>query len=81
MTAGGLVIIGATLYDRKLRAFHSGNGRLLWEADLPFSGMATPITYMTGGRQFIVIATSGQRDPKGPKGSAYVAFALPRRGR
>lgn len=79
VTAGGLVIIGATLYDQKLRAFDSSNGKLLWETVLPFSGMATPITYRVGGRQYIVIATSNSRNPKGPPGSAYVAFALPQR--
>lgn len=77
VTAGGLVVIGATIYDRKIRAFDSGTGKLLWEGALPFAGTATPITYTAGGRQFIVIATSGQRDARAPKGSAYVAFALP----
>jgi quinoprotein glucose dehydrogenase len=79
VTAGGLVVIGATIHDRKIRAFDSGTGQLLWQAALPFAGTATPVTYMADGRQFIVIATSGQRDARGPKGSAYVAFALPRR--
>jgi quinoprotein glucose dehydrogenase len=32
---------------------------------------------MVDGKQYIVIATSGQRDPKGPQGGAYIAFALP----
>jgi mono/diheme cytochrome c family protein len=76
-TAGGLVFIGATIYDRKLRAFDSRTGDLLWSAVLPYAGTATPATYMIDGRQYVVIATSGQRDPKGPQGSAYVAFALP----
>jgi quinoprotein glucose dehydrogenase len=76
VTAGGLVFIGATVYDRKLRAFDSGNGSVLWEGNLPYAGVATPITYLKNDRQFVVIATSGQRDSKGPRGSAYVAFAL-----
>jgi quinoprotein glucose dehydrogenase len=79
VTAGGLVVIGATIYDRKIRAFDSATGKLLWQGALPFAGTATPITYMAGGRQFIVIATSGQRDARAAKGSAYVAFALPLR--
>jgi quinoprotein glucose dehydrogenase len=33
---------------------------------------------MIDGRQYVVIAASGGRDPKGPVGGAYVAFALPR---
>jgi quinoprotein glucose dehydrogenase len=77
VTAGGLVIISATIYDRKIRAFNSDTGELLWQADLPFAGNATPATYMIDGRQYIVIAASGQRDRKGPQGAAYVAFALP----
>jgi quinoprotein glucose dehydrogenase len=77
VTAGGVLIIGATIYDRKLRAFDAGNGTLLWQHVLPYSGTATPITYRVGGKQFVVIAASGSRDPKGPQGSAYVAFALP----
>lgn len=78
VTAGGVVFIGATIYDHKFRAFDSRDGKLLWEAELPFSGVATPATYMIDGRQYVVIAASGARDLKGPQGGAYVAFALPR---
>jgi glucose dehydrogenase len=78
VTAGGLVFIGATVYDRKFRAFDSRTGKLLWAAELPFAGVATPSTYMIDGRQYVVIAASGARDPKGPAGGAYVAFALPK---
>ena len=77
VTAGGLVLIGATIYDRKIRAFNSDTGELLWQGDLPFAGNATPATYMVDGKQYIVLATSGLRDRKGPQGAAYVAFALP----
>jgi quinoprotein glucose dehydrogenase len=77
LTAGGLVIIGATIYDRKLRAFNSDTGELLWQAELPFAGNATPATYSIDGKQYVLIATSGERDRKGPQGAAYVAFALP----
>lgn len=77
VTAGGVVIIGATIYDRKIRAFDSRTGELLWESELPYAGNATPATYMINGKQYIVIATSGARNPNGPQGAAYVAFALP----
>jgi quinoprotein glucose dehydrogenase len=76
-TAGGLVIIAATSFDRIIRAFNSRSGKLLWEAKLPYGGVATPATYMVDGKQYIVIGTCGARDPKGPQGAAYVAFALP----
>jgi glucose dehydrogenase/cytochrome c553 len=80
VTAGGVLFIGATVYDRKFRAFDTRNGHLLWETVLPFAGIATPATYMVNGRQYVVIAASGGRDPRGPVGGEYVAFALPRRG-
>ena len=78
VTAAGVLFIGATAYDRKFRAIDARNGKLLWETVLPFAGTATPATYMVGGRQYVVIAASGGRDPKGPIGGQYVAFALPR---
>jgi len=78
VTAGGVLFIGATVYDRKFRAFDTRNGKLLWETVLPFAGLATPSTYMIDGRQYVVIASSGGRDRKGPVGGEYVAFALPR---
>jgi len=78
VTAGGVVFIGATVYDRKFRAFDSRTGQVLWEAEMPYSGVATPSAYMIDGRQYVVIAASGGRDPKSPAGGAYIAFALPR---
>jgi glucose dehydrogenase len=77
VTAGGVLFIGATVYDRRIRAFDTRTGKRLWQGDLPYSGVATPSTYSIDGRQYVVIATCGARDPKSPKGSAYVAFALP----
>jgi quinoprotein glucose dehydrogenase len=76
VTAGGLVFIGATNYDKKFRVFDKATGELLWETGLPFSGNATPITYEVEGRQFVVIAAGGGKDTKSPSGGVYVAFAL-----
>ena len=77
VTAGGLVFIGATIFDRKMHAFDSHTGKLLWEATLPFAGHATPATYAVDGKQYVVIAAGGGRDPKWSSGGVYVAFALP----
>ena len=49
VTAGGLVFIAATSYDKKLRAFDKRDGTLLWEATLPAAGNATPATYEVEG--------------------------------
>ena len=76
VTAGGLVFIGATSFDRKFRAFDKRSGALLWETTLPFSGTGTPATYEVGGRQFVVTPAGGGKDG-GPSGGVYVAFALP----
>jgi quinoprotein glucose dehydrogenase len=77
VTAGGLLFIGATNFDKKFRVFEKSTGELLWEATLPFSGNATPATYEVNGRQFVVIAAGGGKDPKSSSGGVYVAFALP----
>jgi quinoprotein glucose dehydrogenase len=78
VTAGGLLFIGATSFDKKLRAFDKSIGDLLWEMTLPFAGNATPATYEVDGRQYVVIAAGGGKDPKSPSGGVYVAFALPK---
>lgn len=76
VTAGGLVFIGATSFDKQLRAFDKTTGALLWQAALPFAGNATPATYEANGRQFIAIAAGGGKS-EGKSGGLYVAFALP----
>lgn len=77
VTAGDLLFIGATVYDKKFRAFDSRTGQLLWQTTLPFAGVATPATYMIDGKQYVVIAAGGGKDLKAPSGSVYVAFSLP----
>ena len=76
VTANGLLLIGATTYDKKFRAYDKRTGKLLWETTLPASGNATPATYMVNGRQYIVIACGGGKNGA-PSGGTYVAFALP----
>jgi len=58
VTAGGVVIVGATT-DRRLRAFDSKTGKELWAAALPGQGNANPITY-TGknGKQYVAIVAT-----------------------
>jgi quinoprotein glucose dehydrogenase len=79
VTAGGLLFIGATNFDNKFRAFDKSTGELLWAITLPFAGNATPATYEVKGRQFVVIAAGGGKNPKAPSGGVYVAFALPKK--
>ena len=76
VTENGLLIIAATTYDNKIRAFDKLSGKLLWQAKLPAAGNATPSTYMVDGKQYIVIACGGGKNGA-PSGGTYVAFALP----
>jgi quinoprotein glucose dehydrogenase len=76
VTAGGVLFIGATNFDRKFHAYDKLTGKLLWETTLPAAGSATPSTYTIGGRQFVVICAGGGKNGA-PSGSTVVAFALP----
>jgi len=81
VTAGGLVFIAATDFDKEFRAFDKLTGKLLWEATLPLAGNATPAIYEAGGRQYVVILATGGKGKAGdPSGGIYVAFALPETG-
>ena len=75
VTKGGLVFIAATK-DSKIRAFDKDTGKVLWEAELPAPGYATPAVYAVDGKQFLVIACGGGKIGS-ISGDQYVAFALP----
>ena len=68
LTASGLVFIGAAMDDR-IRAFDTETGAEIWSAMLPRSGIATPMSYVVGGKQYVVIAAGG-----------HGKMDLPRRG-
>ena len=76
VTAGGVVFIGATSFDKKFHVFDKSTGKLLWETTLPFAGNGTPATYMVNGKQFVVIAAGGGRPYGTAAGGIYVAFSL-----
>jgi quinoprotein glucose dehydrogenase len=75
-TGGGLIFVAATR-DNHLRAFDTKTGKLLWEELLPASGQATPMTYLAGNKQFVVIAAGGHGKFKTTLGDYIVAFSLP----
>jgi quinoprotein glucose dehydrogenase len=77
VTDGGLVFIGATM-DERFRAFDVASGELLWETAVPTAAMATPMSYVAGGRQFVVVAAGGHmwQYPFKP-GDWLLAWALP----
>jgi quinoprotein glucose dehydrogenase len=75
VTEGGLLFIGATVYDKRFRAIDTRTGKTLWETVLPFAATATPATYMVDGKQYVVVASGGGKDGKA-SGSLYIAFRL-----
>jgi quinoprotein glucose dehydrogenase len=78
VTAGGLLFCSGTR-DAKIRAFDKDTGKELWFGKLPWVGSAPPTTYSINGRQFVVIASCGNKVGKSNEyGDAYVAFALPK---
>ena len=76
VTAGGLVFIAGTL-DQHLRAFDLETGRELWSMPLPAGGHALPMTYATGGRQYVVLAAGGHDRLRTTFGDHVLAFTLP----
>ena len=77
VTASGLVFVGGTM-DRRLRAFSAETGKELWAAELPASAHATPMTFESGGKQYVVVAAGGSaKVDEERQGDAVVAYALP----
>ncbi len=79
VTAGGLVFISAAM-DNYLRAFDAKTGAELWQGRLPAGGQASPMSYVYGDRQYVVIAAGGHKEMETKKGDYVIAYALPRAG-
>lgn len=75
-TAGGLMFIAGT-QDNYLRAYNVTNGDLLWEARLPAGGQATPMTYESNGKQYVVVMAGGHGSFGTKMGDSLIAYALP----
>jgi quinoprotein glucose dehydrogenase len=76
VTRGGLVFIAGTL-DRYLRAFDIKTGKELWRARLPAGAHATPMTYMSGSKQYVVVTAGGHWFLGTKQGDYTLAFTLP----
>jgi quinoprotein glucose dehydrogenase len=75
LTASGIVFIGAAMDDR-IRAVDIETGEEIWSAKLPRSGIATPMSYMANGTQYVVIAAGGHGKMDLPIGDYVIAFAV-----
>jgi len=76
VTQSGLTFI-ASAGDRYLRAYETATGKQVWKTTMSGSGIASPMTYQAGGRQFVVISVSGTDGWNVTGTDRVVAFALP----
>lgn len=76
VTESGLVF-AATDDAPEMFAYDLRDGRTLWRGGLPAPAQATPMTYMAGGRQYVVVTAGGKQPESGSPGDYVVAFALP----
>ena len=67
-----LLFIGQGLESNYLWAIDKATGHEVWEMELPAQFYAAPITYLAGGRQYLVLAIGGADVPE-----QLVALALP----
>lgn len=80
-TSGNISIATGTL-DKKIYIFNNDNGKIIYEKKLPFIGSAPPTTYLSDGKQYIIVhSTGGFSLKKGypnlvETGNALVAFKL-----
>lgn len=75
-TAGGVAFVGAT-DDNRLRAFDISSGKLLWEARLPASIYATPMTYLgKSGTQYVAAVSTGGSVHGPVTNDEVIAFAF-----
>ncbi len=86
VTAGGLIF--APGGDSRIRAFDAETGNVLWTAPVGGAIRGGPSMYEMDGRQYLLVAASGEIPPAGlaPNSpppanlpSGYIAFALPSR--
>ncbi|GBR34168.1 PQQ-dependent dehydrogenase 4 [Acetobacter peroxydans] len=75
VTRGGVVFMGATA-DDYLRAFDVSTGQVIWRDRLPAGGQATPLSYESGGKQYVVIAAGGHGGLGTRSGDYIVAYTL-----
>jgi quinoprotein glucose dehydrogenase len=57
VTAGALVFVG-TPSDRRIRAYDTDSGTILWTADVFASPGGIPASYEIGGRQYIAFTVA-----------------------
>jgi len=73
-TAGGLVFMGEG--NGHFNAYDSQTGELLWQAKSEFGVNAPPISYTVDGRQYIAVASGGNKIMGFKQGDAMLVYQL-----
>lgn len=73
-TAGGLVFMGES--DGHISARDTRNGKRLWRFQTGAGVNAPPVTYQSGGKQYVVVAAGGNKLFKLSPGNAVIGFGL-----
>ncbi|MBB6165300.1 quinoprotein glucose dehydrogenase [Rhizobium wenxiniae] len=76
ITRSGVAFLGAAV-DNYFRAYDVTSGEQLWETRLPAGGQSTPMTYTTGGEQYVVIVAGGHGSVGTKAGDYIMAYKLP----
>ena len=76
VTKSGIVFVG-TDGEPALYAYRLDDGHTLSRIDLPAPAQATPMTYMSKGRQFVVVTAGGPSAAAGRPSDYVLAYALP----
>lgn len=80
-TKGNIVFASGAL-DKKIRAFSSDSGKILWEYLLPHQSFVAPSTYIRDNEQYLIVISTGGGvlKEKYPKlvtaGDYFIAFKL-----
>jgi quinoprotein glucose dehydrogenase len=66
------VVLGAGIPgEAKFRAFDKASGQIVWETTLPAGTTSGPVSYMAGGKQYVVVAIGSAK-----AGAKWVAMAV-----
>lgn len=75
VTAGGLVFTGEA--DGHFTARDARSGQLLWRFQTGAGVNAPPVVYQRDGKEYVVVASGGNKLFDIPAGNAVIAFGLP----
>jgi len=60
------------MWGKKFRAYDKATGKVLWEIELPAGTTSAPMTYLHQGKQYVVVAVGGRKEP-----AEWIALGLP----